>query len=214
MKKHQKYFLEKFGSPEHINQILDSGLDNGYHSGIVVNPSYDVSNLRNEIAKNRKNVFGVTTIHTDDVSKMEHTKEDVDGLINIGKYQLAASSPHFGPEHLKRILRTDPHTVRHGILEKVKLDTELNHMLFSEEGEVPFGFLKSGAVFDLAHNKSLNQDGFNKMFETGGDQDRSKLIDVHPDKVKPEHIKKVTTFETFNPGSYSHRSLKKHGLIK
>lgn len=196
MKKHQESFIAQYGSPEQIHRILDKN-PGVYFPGLEENPSYDATHLRREVQDHISPRGQYATMHSPSLSKYDHTKEDVDDLLKIQKYQLAQSSPHFGPEHFKKMLDGAHHQIGAHTLKRIPFDDEMHQRFFVDSeadwGRPKFKGLSTNKLFALAQNVSLNQDAFEKLLDHDSftDEARANLIHAHPEKLKPEHIRGI-----------------------
>lgn len=215
MKEHQASFLAHHGSPDQLHDLIDKN-PGVYFPGMEENPSYNVTHLRREIDMHKDpSLPHGHTLHSPSLSKYTHSKEDVDDLLKIQKYQLAQTSPSFGPEHFKKMLDGAHHQINAHTLKTIPFDEEMHQRFFvnheADWGRPNFKVLSDRKLFGLSQNKSLNHDAFEKLFALdGSDHVRANLIDAHPEKMKPEHIRKTLGLLG---NEYSRFALERNGLI-
>lgn len=214
MKDHQASFLASHGSPEQLHGIIDSN-PGVYFPGMEENSSYNASHLRKEIQDHISPRGPMASLHSPSLNKYTHTKEDVDSLLKIQKYQLAQTSPHFDQTHFKQMLNGAHHQISAHTLKTIPFDDEM-HRRFFVDNEADWGSPKYSGISDrklnaLAQNKSINQEAFQKIFDLNDDFHLGDLIDAHPGKVKKEHI--MSILSSGRHDSNAHFALSRQGLI-
>lgn len=215
MKKHQISFLLDHGDSGHIHDMLDA-YPGKFFPSLEHNPAYDVTHLRKEIGRAKSGAAG-SVVHRTYLHDIDHDVKDVDDLMDIQRYQVAQTSPHFGPEHMKRMLSNAHHQISAYSWNNVPIDDELHRRIFVDEeadwGRPKYHGLQWNKAHALSRNPTLNQDAFDKLF----DADESNIADLvrsHPDKVKPHHIQQILELDNGRRRSGGYNALVEKGFIK